>query len=65
MLTWAGNHHESSLATTILGNPDTVRILLMFAVSTIAPAVHLIFTVLSYYGVEGFWIVSIELSSRN
>ena len=66
--TWqnkATDVYQTFFCVTILGNPDTVRILLMFAVSTITLAVHLNFTVLSYYGVEGIWMVSTELSSRN
>merc|ERR1711867_95196 len=41
-----------------LGNPDTVIILLMFAVSTIIPTANLVFIALSYYGIEGVWVVS-------
>ena len=35
-----------------------MRILLVFAVSTIVQTAHLDFTALYYYGVEGIWMVS-------
>ena len=35
-----------------------MRILLVFAVSTIVQTAHLDFTAPYYYGVEGIWIVS-------
>ena len=54
--TWqnkATDVYQTFFCVSHLENPDTVRILLMFAVSTIVLTADLVFTALSYYSVEG------------
>ena len=50
--------YQTFFCVSYLENPDRVRILLMFAVSTIVLTADLVFIALSYYSIEGVWMVS-------